>query len=769
MSLIEAERALAKDPVCGMSVDPVTAQHRFDYDGTTYFFCCAGCRTKFAGDPVRYLGPKSAGAKPVPAGSVFTCPMHPEVRREGPGDCPICGMALEPETPSLETGPNAELIDMKRRLWFALALALPLVVLDMGGHVFGQSWLSPQMSNWIELVLATPVALGAGWPFFVRAAASIGARNLNMFTLIATGVGVAWTASVIATVAPGVFPHGLHAHDGEPPVYFEAAAVITVLVLVGQVLELTARAKTGDVIRALVDLAPKRALRVEADGREHEVALDAIAVGDRIRVRPGEKVPVDGEVVEGTSAVDDALMTGESMPVPKAAGAKLIGGTVNGSGGLVMRAERVGRDTALARIIDLVAKAQRSRAPAERLADRVSGWFVPLVGLVAVLAFLAWSLFGPEPRFAFGLVAAVSVLIIACPCALGLATPMSIMVGIGKGAQAGVLVRDAEALERFEAVDTLVVDKTGTLTEGRPRLSAVHPAPGFSADDALRLAASLERSSEHPIGAALVAAARRKRLALPPAADFHAFAGGGVSGAVEGWAVAVGSESFLAERSADASSLAAQAEALRRDGATVVFVALDGAAAALLAVADPVKPGAAEALGAPKAEGLHLVMVTGDNRMTAAAVAARLGLDAFEAEVPPEGKADAVGRLRKEGRVVAMAGDGVNDAPALAAADVGVAMGTGTDVAIESAGITLLKGDLEGLIRARRLSAATMRNIRQNLAFAFLYNAAGVPIAAGVLYPAFGLMLSPIVAAAAMSLSSVSVIANALRLRRLEL
>ena len=769
MSLIEAEKALAKDPVCGMSVDPVTAQHRFDYDGTTYFFCCAGCRTKFVGDPVRYLGPKSAGAKPVPAGSVFTCPMHPEVRREGPGDCPICGMALEPETPSLETGPNAELIDMKRRLWFALALALPLVVLDMGGHVFGQSWLSPQMSNWIELVLATPVALGAGWPFFVRAAASIGARNLNMFTLIATGVGVAWTASVIATVAPGVFPHGLHAHEGEPPVYFEAAAVITVLVLVGQVLELTARAKTGDAIRALLDLAPKRALRVEADGREHEVALDAIAVGDRIRVRPGEKVPVDGEVVEGTSAVDEALMTGESMPVPKAAGAKLIGGTVNGSGGLVMRAERIGRDTALARIIDLVAKAQRSRAPAERLADRVSGWFVPLVGLVAVLAFLAWSLFGPEPRFAFGLVAAVSVLIIACPCALGLATPMSIMVGIGKGAQAGVLVRDAEALERFEAVDTLVVDKTGTLTEGRPRLSAVHPAPGFSADDALRLAASLERSSEHPIGAALVAAARRKRLALPPAAGFHAFAGGGVSGAVEGWAVAVGSESFLAERSADASSLAAQAEALRRDGATVVFVALDGAAAALLAVADPVKPGAAEALGALKAEGLHVVMVTGDNRMTAAAVAARLGLDAFEAEVPPEGKADAVGRLRKEGRVVAMAGDGVNDAPALAAADVGVAMGTGTDVAIESAGITLLKGDLEGLIRARRLSAATMRNIRQNLTFAFLYNAAGVPIAAGVLYPAFGLMLSPIVAAAAMSLSSVSVIANALRLRRLEL
>ncbi len=695
--------------------------------------------------------------------------MHPEVRQIGPGACPICGMALEPLSPSAETGPNAELIDMKRRLWFALTLAIPVVVLDMGGHLFGANWLAPQVSNWLQLVLATPVALGAGWPFFVRAAASIRTGAFNMFTLIATGVGVAWLASVVATVAPGVFPHAFHTHGGAPPIYFEAAAVITVLVLVGQVLELTARERTGDAIRALLDLQPKRALRIAPDGGEQEVDLDRIAVGDLLRVRPGEKVPADGVVVEGASAVDEALMTGELMPVPKATGAKLIAGAVNGSGGLVMRAERVGRDTALARMIDLVAKAQRSRAPAQRLADRVAGWFVPLVVLVAALAFLAWALFGPEPRLAFGLVAAVSVLIIACPCALGLATPMSIMVGIGKGARAGILVRDAEALERFEAVDTLVVDKTGTLTEGRPRLTAVEAAPDFAADEALRLAASLERSSEHPIAAAIVAAARRKRLGLSPAIDFQASPGGGAAGSVDGRAVAVGSETFLAERGADVSALSAKAEALRRDGATVVYVAVDGALAALIAVADPVKAGAAESLAALKAQGLHVVMLTGDNRSTAAAVAAGLGIDAFEAGVAPEGKAEAIARLKREGHVVAMAGDGVNDAPALAAADVGIAMGTGTDVAIESAGMTLLKGDLKGLVRARRLSAATMRNVRQNLAFAFLYNAAGVPIAAGVLYPAFGITLSPIVAAAAMSLSSVSVIANALRLRRLEL
>ncbi len=767
MSLVESDKALAKDPVCGMSVDRATAEHRCDHDGTTYYFCCAGCRTKFAADPTRYLGPKPAPAKPMPAGTIYTCPMDPEVRQEGPGICPICGMALEPEQPSAEARPNVELIDMKRRLWFSLALAIPLVVLDMGGHVYRLAWLAPQLMNWIELVLATPVALGAGWPFFVRAWVSIRTRNLNMFTLIATGVGVAWTYSLFATLAPGLFPHALgHA---VPPVYFEASAVITVLVIVGQVLELAARERTGDAIRALLDLAPRRALRVDADGHDHEVALQDVAVGDSLRVRPGEKIPVDGEVTDGASAVDESMMTGESMPAMKVIGSKLIGGTVNGSGALVMRAEKVGRDTALARIVDLVAKAQRSRAPAQQLADRVSGWFVPLVGAVAVLAFLAWFAFGPEPRFAFALVAAVSVLIIACPCALGLATPMAIMVGVGAGARAGVLIRDAEALERFEAVDTLIVDKTGTLTEGKPSLTAIDAAPGFSADDAVRLAASLERSSEHPVAAAIVAAARRKRLKLAPSGDFEAFPGGGVAGVVEGRAVAVGSEAFLGERGAGALPLAGRADALRREGATVVFVAVDGRAAALIAVSDPIKAGAAEALAELKAQGLRVVMLTGDNRATAAAVAAKLGLDAFEADVAPDGKAAAVGRLKSEGRVVAMAGDGVNDAPALAAADVGIAMGTGADAAIESAGMTLLKGDLAGLVRARRLSVATMRNVRQNLAFAFLYNAAGVPIAAGVLYPAFGILMSPIVAAAAMSLSSVSVIGNALRLRRIAL
>ena len=771
MSAVETGRATVKDPVCGMSVDPATAKHQAEHGGKTYYFCCAGCRAKFVAEPARYLAPKAAAsvAKPAAVGAIYTCPMHPEVRQQGPGFCPICGMALEAEQPTLEAGPNAELIDMRRRLWFAASLTIPLVILDMGRHFWAPGWLTPDAANWIELVLATPVAVGAGFPFFVRAADSIRTRNFNMFTLIALGVGVAWVYSVAATIAPGAFPIAFRGHEGAPAVYFEAAAVITVLVLVGQVLELTARERTGDAIRALLDLAPKRALRIAPDGAEEEVALDAIVVGDLLRVRPGEKIPVDGVVVEGASAVDESLMTGESMPAPKTAGSKVVGGAVNGSGGLVMRAERVGRDTALARMIELVAKAQRSRAPAQRLADRVSGWFVPLVALVAVLAFAAWAAFGPEPRFAFGLVAAVSVLIIACPCALGLATPMSIMVGIGAGARAGVLVRDAEALERFEAVDTLVVDKTGTLTEGRPRLTAIEAAPDVEPDEALRFAAALERSSEHPIAGAIVSAARRKRLVVPSAQDFHASAGGGVTGVVEGRAVAVGSDAFLRKQGADVSLLAASAAAARRDGATLVFVAVDGRTAALIAVTDPVKEGAAEALAALKAAGLKVIMLTGDNRATATAVAEKLGLEAFEAEVAPERKADVVARLKSEGRVVAMAGDGVNDAPALAAADVGVAMGTGTDVAIESAGITLLKGDLQGLVRARRLSSATMRNIRQNLAFAFLYNSAGVPIAAGVLYPAFGILLSPIMAAAAMSLSSVSVIANALRLRRVGL
>ena len=768
MSVVETEGATAIDPVCGMSVERATAKHTFARGGTTYCFCCAGCRDKFAADPARYLR-STTPSPPAPAGAIYTCPMHPGVRREGPGSCPICGMALEPEQPTLEAGPNAELIDMRRRLWFAAALTFPLVILDMGGHVSAAGRLAPNLSNWIELALATPVAIGAGWPLFARAADSIRTRNFNMFTLIALGVGVAWTYSVAATVAPGAFPVAFRGHEGAPAVYFEAAAVITTLVLLGQVLELTARERTGDAIRALLDLAPKRALRIGPDGAEAEVGLDAIAVGDRLRVRPGEKIPVDGVVVEGASAVDESLITGESMPVPKSVGSKVVGGAVNGSGGLVMRAERVGRETALARMVELVAKAQRSRAPAQRLADRVSGWFVPLVIASAALAFIAWATFGPEPRFAFGLVAAVSVLIIACPCALGLATPMSIMVGVGAGARAGVLVRDAAALERFETIDTLIIDKTGTLTEGCPRLTAVEAAPGFSPDEALRLAAALERLSEHPIAGAIVGAARGKRLMTPPAAEFHAHPGGGVTGAVEGRRVAVGSETFLAQLDVDAGAFKTRAEALRRDGATVVFVAIDGAAAAIIAVADPVKSGAVEALAALTAMGLKIVMLTGDNRATAAAVAGKLGLEAFEAEVAPERKAELVARLKRGGKVVAMAGDGVNDAPALAAADVGVAMGTGTDVAIESAGITLLKGDLQGIVRARRLSAATMRNIRQNLAFAFLYNAAGVPIAGGVLYPAFGVLLSPVIAAAAMSLSSVSVIANALRLRKVRL
>ena len=761
--------AREKDPVCGMFVDPATAKWRREYGSKTYFFCSAGCHGKFSAHPEDYLGPKYPLPTPASEGAIYTCPMHPEVRRVGPGSCPICGMALEPQQPSLEMGPNEELIDMKRRLWIAVALAVPVIILDMSSHMSGHTLAGPKVSNWIQLAFATPVALGAGWPFFQRAYASIKTRNLNMFTLIALGVGTAWLASVAATVAPGVFPPAFRGPDGAVPVYFEAATVITVLVLVGQVLELVARDRTGDAVKALLDLSPKQALRIDADGHDREILVADIKIKDLLRIRPGEKVPVDGAVVEGASSVDELLMTGESMPVMKAMGAKVVGGSLNGSGALVMRAERVGPDTALARIIDLVAKAQRSRAPVQRLADRVSGWFVPLVVGVAILAFASWALFGPEPRLAYGLVAAVSVLIIACPCALGLATPMSIMVGVGVGARSGVLVRDAAALERFAAVDTLAVDKTGTLTEGKPRLTAVVAAEGFAPDEALRLAASLERSSEHPIATAIVSGARRKRLRMESSSDFTAFAGGGVSGTVEGRAVAVGSETFLGERGAAPSGFAAKAAALRKEGATVVFVAVDGKPAALLAVADPLKEGAAETLAALKEQGLRIVMLTGDNYTTAEAVAQRLGLDAFEAEVRPEGKAEAIAQLRRRGRVVAMAGDGVNDAPALAAADVGIAMGTGTDTAIESAGLTLLKGDLVGLARARKLSAATMRNIKQNLAFAFLYNAAGVPIAAGLLYPAFGILLPPIVAAAAMSLSSVSVIGNALRLRTLKL
>ncbi|HYA73846.1 MAG TPA: heavy metal translocating P-type ATPase [Roseiarcus sp.] len=763
-------RAGVKDPVCGMTVDPAVAKNKAEFSGTTYFFCCSGCRDKFVADPKRYVAENPSAPPPsLPAGTIYTCPMHPEVRQAGPGACPICGMALEPEAPSAETRPNAELLDMTRRFWIGLVLAAPVVVLEMGGHLSGMHWISPQTSNWAQLALATPVVLWAGWPFFKRAWASIKSRNLNMFTLIAMGTGVAWAYSVVATVAPQTFPPAFREHAGAAAVYFEAAAAITVLVLLGQVLELKARERTGEAIRALLDLAPKTARKISDDGNERDIGLAEVAVGDRLRVRPGEKIPVDGVLVEGASAVDESMVTGESMPVAKHVGAKLIGGTINGSGGFVMRAQRVGRDTMLAQIVEMVAKAQRSRAPVQRLADRVAGWFVPLVIAVAASAFLAWSIFGPEPRSAYGLVAAISVLIIACPCALGLATPMSIMVGVGRGARSGVLIKSAEALERFEKVDTLVVDKTGTLTEGKPRVTALVAAPGFAQDDVLRLAASLERSSEHPLAAAILAAAAAKGLDLAEARDFDAPSGKGVLGAVGGRTLVIGNRRFLDERGVDAGPLAAEAETQRREGATAVFIAIDGRAAGLIAVADPIKATTPDALRALLAQGLRVVMLTGDNRTTAEAVAAKLGIHDLEAEILPDRKAETVARLRGQGHVVAMAGDGVNDAPALAAADVGVAMGTGTDVAMESAGITLLKGDLQGLVRARRLSAATMRNIRQNLFFAFIYNAVGVPIAAGVLYPSFGILLSPIVAAAAMALSSVSVIGNALRLRNVRL
>jgi Cu+-exporting ATPase len=761
----------ATDRVCGMSVDLAAARHSADFAGKTYYFCCAGCREKFLAEPLRYVGEASAeAAASAPAGTIYTCPMHPEIHQAGPGSCPICGMALEPATPVAETGPNPELIDMTRRFWVAVALAVPVAALEMAGHVVNlDAIVSPQASNWIQLVLATPVVLWAGWPFFVRGARSIVSRNLNMFTLIALGTGVAWTYSVVATAAPGLFPAAFRGMDGAVAIYFEAAAAITALVLLGQVLELSARERTGGAIRALLDLAPKTARRVRPDGSDENVALERVALGDRLRVRPGDKVAIDGEILEGHSAIDESMVTGESMPVSKTVGDRVVGGTINQTGAFVMRADRVGRDTVLAQIVEMVAKAQRSRAPIQRLADQASGWFVPLIVAVAVLAFAAWATFGPEPRFAYGLVAAVSVLIIACPCALGLATPMSIMVGVGRGAQSGVLIKSAEALERLEKVDTLVVDKTGTLTEGKPRVVAVRAAAGFASDEVLRLAASLERSSEHPLAAAIVAAAQEKGLALAEAADFDAPAGKGVRGAVEGRAVAIGTEDFLAECGIDLTSIAAAAEPLRRDGATVIFAAIDGKAAGAVGVADPVKPTTPAALQALRAAGVRVVMLTGDNRTTAEAVAAKLGIIEIEAEVLPQNKADVVARLRRQGRVVAMAGDGVNDAPALAAADVGVAMGTGTDVAIESAGVTLLNGDMQALVRARRLSAATMRNIRQNLFFAFVYNAVGVPIAAGVLYPVFGILLSPIIAAAAMALSSVSVIGNALRLRGVKL
>ena len=759
---------LARDPVCGMSVDPAKASHRAEHDGHTYFFCSAGCRTKFVADPAKYLAPAPAtAAAAAPAGAIHTCPMHPEIRQIGPGHCPICGMALEPLLATAEAGPNPELVDFTRRLWIGAALALPVVVIEMGSHLAGlHATIGPQTTNWLQLLLATPVVLWVGWPLLARGWQSVASRNLNMFTLIAMGTGVAWLYSVIATLVPGVFPAAFRAADGAVAVYFEAASVITVLVLLGQVLELRARESTGGAIRALLDLAPKMARRIRADGTEEEVALDAVQAGDRLRVRPGEKVPVDGTVAEGRSAVDESMVTGESMPVTKETGAGVIGGTINQSGGLVIVAQRVEHDTMLARIVQLVADAQRSRAPIQRLADQVSGWFVPAVIGVAVLAFAAWAIWGPEPRFSYGLVAAVAVLIVACPCALGLATPMSIMVGVGRGAQAGVLIKDAEALERMEKVDTLVIDNTGTLTEGKPAVTTLVPAPGFGEAEILRLAAGVERASEHPLAAAILKAAQARGIDVPAVADFAAPAGLGVRGTVEGRRIVLGTADFLRQQGVDAAPLAAAADELRQTGATVILAGIDGRLAGAIAIADPIKASTSAALAALRAEGIRVVMLTGDNWTTAKAVAARLGIDEVEAEVLPDRKSAVVQRQRAAGRVVAMAGDGVNDAPALAAADVGIAMGTGTDVAMESAGVTLLGGDLLGIVRARRLSKATMRNIRQNLFFAFIYNAAGVPIAArSVLYPVFGILLSPIIAAAAMALSSVSVIANAARLR----
>ena len=764
-----------KDPVCGMDVVAGRAAGgSATYDGRTYWFCSPRCREQFVANPDRYATAVRADAPPPGAAEqIYTCPMHPEVRRKGPGSCPICGMALEPLTVGAEVGPDPELADMTRRFWIGLVLSVPLLVFAMGDMLPGEPLrhlVSGRVAAWLQLVLATPVVLWAGWPFFVRAWASLVNRSLNMFTLIALGTGTAYVYSVAGTVAPGLFPESFRTHGGEVGLYFEAAAIITVLVLLGQVLELRARSRTSSAIRALLNLAPPTARRVRPDATEEDVPLEAVQAGDLLRVRPGERIPVDGVVLEGASAVDESMVTGEPIPVEKVPGSRVTGGTVNGTGTFVMRAEHVGSETLLARIVQMVAEAQRTRAPIQRLADQVSAWFVPAVVVIAVLTFIGWGLWGPEPRLAYGLVNAVAVLIIACPCALGLATPMSIMVGTGRGAQAGVLVKNAEALELTEKVDTLVVDKTGTLTEGKPRLTVVKPAPGHDEPTVLQLAAGLERGSEHPLAAAILAGAAERGVTVPVPEDFRSITGKGVVGRVEGHAVALGNLALVQELGvAVDASLTEAADNLRREGQTVMLVAIDGRAAGLIAVADPIKPSAPEALQALRQSGLHIVMLTGDSRRTAEAVARKLGIEHVEAEVLPERKSEVVRELQGKGRRVAMAGDGVNDAPALAQADVGIAMGTGTDVAIESASIALVKGDLRGIVRARRLSQVTMRNIRQNLFFAFVYNALGVPIAAGVLYPVFGLLLSPIIASAAMTFSSVSVIGNALRLRRAEL
>jgi Cu+-exporting ATPase len=761
-----------RDPVCGMMVQPGAASLHHEFESKTYYFCSAGCRTKFIAEPRKYLAPAQQAAQVAHQGVIYTCPMHPQIRQIGPGNCPICGMTLEPIQVNAEVGENAELTDMSRRFWVGLALALPVFVLEMGSHIpaLGLHNLVPErISIWIQFALSTPVVLWAGWPFFTRAWASVLHRSLNMFSLIALGTGAAYLYSLFATFTPGMFPLGFRTMAGTVPVYFEAAAVITVLVLLGQVLELRAREQTGGAIRALLKLAPKTAHRLTAAGKDEEVALELVQVGDRLRVRPGDGVPVDGELLEGNGAVDESMVTGESMPTAKYPGDKLIGGTVNGTGSLVMRADKVGADTMLARIVQMVSEAQRSRAPIQRLADTVSGYFVPAVLGAAVITFVAWSIWGPAPAFSYALIAAVSVVIIACPCALGLATPMSISVGVGKGAGVGVLIKSAQALERMEKVDTLVVDKTGTLTEGKPKVTAIVPAAGLSESEILPLAASLERSSEHPLAAAIVTAAMDRKAAVQEATDFASVTGKGVTGKIGGRSVALGNAKLMADLGVALGELEQKADALRRDGATALFLAVDGKPGGVIAIADPVKSTTQAALDSLRKEDIRIVMLTGDNKTTAEAVAHKLGIKEVEADVLPQDKNRIVKKLTAEGRIVAMAGDGVNDAPALAEAAVGIAMGTGTEVAIQSAGITLVKGDLAGIARAIVLSRATMRNIRQNLIFAFAYNAIGIPIAAGVLYPTFGLLLSPIVAALAMSLSSVSVIGNALRLRALKL
>ncbi|RUU70898.1 heavy metal translocating P-type ATPase [Mesorhizobium sp. M2C.T.Ca.TU.009.01.2.1] len=759
----------ATDPVCGMNVDRASAKHFVRHEGQGFYFCSAGCKAKFEAEPAKYLAGRPE-PQPMPKGTQYTCPMHPEIIRDKPGSCPICGMALEPMgVPTGDEGPNPELVDFTRRFWVSAVLSVPLLIVAMApmlGFSF-ENLIDGRTKTWAELALASPVVLWAAFPFFHRGWDSILNRSPNMWTLISLGVGAAYLYSVVAALFPDIFPHQFRGHDGAVPVYFEAAAVIVALVFLGQVLELRARERTGSAIRALLDLAPKTARLIGADGSENDVPLDSVKTGDKLRIRPGDAVPVDGIVLEGRSAIDESMITGEPLPVEKTEGDNLTGGTLNKNGSLVMRAEKVGAETTLSRIVELVAKAQRSRAPIQGLADRVSFYFVPAVVLVAIIAFIAWALLGPSPSLIFAIVSAVSVLIIACPCALGLATPMSIMTATGRGAHAGVLIKEAAALERFAAVDTLIVDKTGTLTEGKPRLTDVVAAEGMEENDLLGLAATLEKGSEHPLAEAIVEGAAARGLKLADAVDFEAVTGKGVSGMVSGRKVALGNAAMMADLGVGTS--AAGAEALQADGKTAMFVAVDGGFAGIVAVADPVKATTAEAIKALHDKGLKIIMATGDNERTAKAIAGRLGIDDIRAGLLPDGKSALVEELRGKGAVVAMAGDGVNDAPALAAADVGIAMGTGADVAVESAGITLVKGDLNGIVRARTLAQATIRNIRQNLFFAFLYNVLGVPVAAGVLYPLTGTLLSPMIAAAAMSLSSVSVIANALRLRTLKL